>query len=161
MHRLRTLLFLGVLVTAAPGMALANDLKLEARLICGSNDKPEDIHGKPVDAELVTNLQRTFKWKNYFEITNEVALIGVNKSYDFKMSANCGSRVKNLGGSRVEVHCVRQGKEVSSEVHTLPPALPPKWLVIGGDDTNNTAWFIVLRSLDPKLADANNPGAKN
>jgi hypothetical protein len=84
-----------------------------------------------------------FKWKNYFEITNQVADIPENKTRDLKMSDRCTLRIKNLGGSRVEINCIGEGKEVHKRADTL---LPHTWLVLGGNDKNNTAWFIGLRS---------------
>jgi hypothetical protein len=96
-----------------------------------------------VDAELSANLHRMFKWKNYFEITNQVADIPENKTRDLKMSDRCTLRIKNLGGSRVEINCIGEGKEVHKRADTL---LPHTWLVLGGNDKNNTAWFIGLRS---------------
>jgi hypothetical protein len=59
------------------------------------------------------------------------------------MSDRCTLRIRNLGGSRVEINCIGQGKEVHKRSDTL---LPHTWLVLGGNDTNNTAWFIGLRS---------------
>jgi hypothetical protein len=157
MQSLRTLLLTAAVLAATALDARAEDLKLQAKLIWGSNDKPEDIQHKRVNHELAGDLQRTFKWQNYFEITNQIALIPVNKSYDFKMSSRCTLKIKNLGASRIEVSCIGEGKQVSKGVHTLPA----KWLVLGGNDTNNTAWFVGLRALDSKLAEAKKPDAKN
>ena len=127
----------------AASAASAADMNLEARLVWGTNDEKGGPDCKPVDAELSANLHRMFKWKNYFEITNQVADIPENKTRDLKMSDRCTLRIKNLGGSRVEINCIGEGKEVHKRADTL---LPHTWLVLGGNDTNNTAWFIGLRS---------------
>lgn len=157
MQNVRTF-FLAVAVLAATALAAcADDLKLQAKLIWGSNDNPEDIKHKPVNHELAETLQRMFKWKNYYEITNEVGTIPQSKSYDFQMSSRCTLKIKNLGNSRVEINCIGEGKQVSKGTHTLPA----KWLVLGGNDTNNTAWFVGLRALDDKLTAAKKPDAKN
>jgi hypothetical protein len=68
-----------------------------------------------------------FKWKNYFEITKQGAIIP-EQTRDLKMSDHCTLRVKNLGGSRVEINCIGEGKEVHKRADTLTP---PKWLVLG------------------------------
>ncbi|HEY3861759.1 MAG TPA: hypothetical protein VGO59_07720 [Verrucomicrobiae bacterium] len=130
---------------AAAAAASAADLKLEARLIWGANDEKGGPNCKPVDAVLASKLNRSFKWKGYFEITNEIASIPVNKTRDLRMSPECTLRIKNLGGSRVEINFIGQGKEVHKGSYTLAP---PNWLVLGGDCTNNTAWFIGLRAND-------------
>ncbi len=153
-QNVRTFLLAAVLLTSTALAGRAEDLKLQAKLIWGSNDTAEDIKHKPVNHELADKLQRMFKWKNYFEITNQIGVIPVNKSYDFKMSSPCTLRIKNLGASRIEVSCIGEGKQVEKGIYTLPA----KWLVMGGNATNNTAWFVGLRSLDATLAAAKKPG---
>ena len=149
----RILLTTWLLAAAA---ANAADLKLEARLVWGTNDEKGGPNCKPTDANLVAKLRGMhFDWKHYFEITNQIASIPLNQTRDLKMSAHCTLRVKNLGGSRVEINCIGDGKPVHKMVDTLTP---PKWLAWGGNSTNNTAWFIGLRSNDP---DANKVISKN
>lgn len=148
-------LFLTAILLAAATAATAADLKLEARLVWGTNDEKGGPHCRPVDPQLAVKLNGTFKWKSYFEITNQLASIPVNKSRDIKMSDHCTLRVKNLGGSRIEINCIGEGKEVHKGAYTLTP---PKWLVLGGNSKDNTAWFIGLRSTD---AEANKAISKN
>jgi hypothetical protein len=138
-------LLLTTFLFAAAAVASAADLRLEARLVWGTNDEKGGPNCKPVDAGLATKLNGAFKWKSYFEITNQAARIPLNQTRDLKMSARCTLRVKNLGGSRVEINCIGEGKEVHKGAYTLTP---PKWVTVGGDSTNNTAWFICLRSSD-------------
>ncbi|HWD21298.1 MAG TPA: hypothetical protein VHB20_18675 [Verrucomicrobiae bacterium] len=128
--------------------ALASDLTLEARLVWGVNETQDATH-KPVAADLSSKLHGMFKWSNYFDITNQVQNIPLNQSRDFKMSDRCVLKIKNLGSSRIEVSCIGQGKEVCKGTHTLEPT---QWLVLGGNDKNNTAWFIGLREADGGLA---------
>ena len=130
--------------------ALASDLKLEARLIWGVNDSQAAQH-KPVAPDLASKLQRVFKWSNYYDITNQIHSIPVNESRDFRMSERCVLKIKNLGDSRIEVNCIGKGKEVSRGTHTLAPS---QWVILSGNDKNNTAWFIGLREVDAGLADS-------
>jgi hypothetical protein len=127
----------------AASAASAADMNLEARLVWGTNDEQGGPNCKPVDPELAASLHRTFKWSHYFEITKQVAAIPEKESRDLKMSERCTLRVKNLGGSRVEINCIGQGKQVHKGAYTLTP---PTWLVLGGNDMNNTAWFVGLRT---------------
>jgi hypothetical protein len=142
----------------AAAAASAGDMKLDARLVWGTNAEKGCPNCKPVDAELGAKLHGMFRWKNYFEITNETASIPLNKAQDLKMSDHCTIQVKNLGGSRVEVGCIGEGKPVDKRVETLTP---PKWLVWGGDSKYDTAWFIALRSEDAKAADSAKVISKN
>jgi hypothetical protein len=126
----------------------ASDLTLQAKLLWGANDSSNGNY-KAVDGGLSAKLHRLYKWNNYFEITNQVKSIPVNQSRDFKMSGQCVVRVKNLGDSRIEVSCIGKGKEDSKTSHVLGPT---KWVVLGGDAKNNTAWFIGLREVDKSIA---------
>jgi len=45
----------------------------------------------------------------------------------------------------VEISCIGEGKAVDKRTATLTP---PKWVVWGGSCSNNTAWFIGVRSTD-------------
>jgi hypothetical protein len=134
----------------AASAASAADIKLEARLVWGADDGSGGPTCKPVDADLTAKLQGTFKWKSYYEITNQLASIPENKTRDLKMSEHCTLRIKNLGGNRVEVNCIGEGKQVYKGSYTL---IPPKWVVLGGNSKNDTAWFIALRSDESKAGD--------
>lgn len=139
---------------ASVGAVRAEELKLEARLVWGTNDEKPGANCKPVDASLSEKLHGMLKWKNYFEITNQISSIPVGKTRDIKMSDRCTLHVKNLGHSRIEVNCIGDGKEVCKGAYTLAP---PKWVVLGGNDKDNTAWFIGVRSTDtdPKAISKN------
>jgi hypothetical protein len=143
-------LLLATFLLAAAATSNAADIKLEARLVWGTNDEKGGPNCKPVDADLAAKLHGMFKWKSYFEITNEVASIPLNKTRDLKMSEQCTIRIKNLGGSRVELSCIGEGKPVDQRVVTLTP---PKWLVWGGNSKQDTAWFIGLRAKNAKPGD--------
>jgi len=138
---------LAVLFVTSAVVARGADMKLEARLIWGTSDDKTDAKCKPIDPELAGKLHGMFKWKNYYEITNQNENLTANKLRTLKMSDQCTLQLKNVGGSRIEVNCIGQGKEVHKGAYTLDP---PKWLVLGGNCDNNNAWFIALRAVDPK-----------
>ena len=144
-------LLLSVVFLGAVAAVSAADLKLEAKLVWGTNDEKGGPDCKPVDAQLAAKLHGMFKWKNYFEITNQIASVPLHKSRDLAMSDRCTLQVRNLGDSRIEVKCIGRGKKVHQGAYTLDP---PTWLVLGGNATNNTAWFVGLRSSDASTADA-------
>ena len=124
--------------------ALAADLKLEAKLIWGANDPPATVNHNLVSPALTATLRRNhFKWTNYYEITNLTALIPLHQSRDLRMSDRCTLKIKNLGSSLVAVDCIGQGKQVSRGTNSLP-------CIYSGTNTDDTAWFIRLRSLDDK-----------
>ncbi|MBI3849294.1 MAG: hypothetical protein HY298_03230 [Verrucomicrobia bacterium] len=125
---------------------LAADLKVEARLVWGTNeDKSPNPDHKPVDATLAKKLRKVFKWHNYFEVNRKTATIPQNQTANINMSSKCVLEVKNLGNARVEVKLIGKGKLVSKNAQTLTPG---EDLIVAGDDKNDTAWFVVIRSVD-------------
>jgi hypothetical protein len=127
--------------------ARAADMKLEATLVWGTDDDKPAANCKPLDPDLAAKLHGMFKWKSYFEITNQTATIAQNTTCDMKMSEHCTLQIRNLGTSRVEISCIGKGKPVHKGAYTL---VPPKWTVFGGNDSNDTAWFIALRPVPDK-----------
>ncbi|HEY3854931.1 MAG TPA: hypothetical protein VGO67_11100 [Verrucomicrobiae bacterium] len=141
------------------GMALAaraGDVTVEARLVWGTSDDKTDAKCKPMDSDLSGKLHGMFRWKNYYEITNKSTVLELNKVRTIKMSDQCTLELKNAGGSRIEVNVIGNGKPVHKGAYTLDP---PKWLVLGGNCDNstayNTAWFIGLRAVDKKALGKN------
>lgn len=125
--------------------ARAADLKLEARLIWGSNEGPEKItkHKLVEDPKLSADLHRIFKWANYYEISARDASIPADKTGILQMSEKCKLEVKNLGKYWIEVNCIGKGKQVSHGRHSVAPG---HWVTLGGNDKDNSAWFVVMRS---------------
>lgn len=134
------------LAGACPVAAALGELKLDARLIWGSDDdkSPNPKH-KKLDTELTKKLRKIFKWKNYFSCEEKVVTIPINQSTRIQMSERCTIEVKNLGNSRVEVYLFGEGKFINRTSHTLPKG---DWLTLAGDDKNETAWFIVLKQVE-------------
>jgi hypothetical protein len=131
-----------------PALALvaavqADDLKLEAKLICGANERPATVNTILSDPALTAALRKNFKWTNYYEITNLSVVIPLNQSRVVRMSDRCTLTVKNLGSSLVAVDCAGQGKPISKGTNTLP-------CVYASTNLDDTAWFVRLRSLDDK-----------
>lgn len=139
----RVAVFIGVLIAAMS--VHAADMKLQAKLIWGSNDASDKIktHKLVEDPKLSADLHRIFKWSNYYEINTKDAAIPENKTGILQMSEKCKLEIKNLGKNRIEVNCIGKGKQVSHGKHSLPPG---QWLTLGGNDKNNSAWFVVMRS---------------
>ncbi len=121
----------------------AGDVKLQLQLIWGTNDaqSPDPKH-KPVDAELAKKMEKTpFKWKNYFEVNRKQTSVAANATTNVTMSPECTVGVKNLADGRIEVTLIGKGKPVRKEIHPLANGI----FLIGGDATNDTAWFVVVK----------------
>ena len=139
----RCLLLFLVLSFAAP--AWAEELKVEARLIWGTNDdKSPDPSHKPVDKDLSTRLRNVFKWKNYFEVNRVNSTIPSRGTKKLEMSKACTVEITELAGPKVEVKLMGKGKMVNRTVEALSRG---NCFTIGGPDKNETAWFVVVTQL--------------
>jgi len=123
--------------------APAADLKLEAKMIWGANNRPDTVKYITVDPALAATLRRNFKWTNYYEITNVAAVIPLHQTRLLRLSDRCTVSIQNLGPSLVAVDCLNQGKPISRGTNALP-------CIYTGTNLDDTAWFIRLRSLDGK-----------
>jgi hypothetical protein len=126
----------------------AKELKLEAKLIWGTNDdKSPDPSHKPIDPATAEKLKKVFKWKNYFVVTNQVKIVPSRGSNRFELSKQCTIEVTELEGPRVEVKLIGEGKEVNK---TVKPLSKGESITYGKDDKNDNAWFVIITELDEK-----------
>jgi hypothetical protein len=150
-------------LAAATRAAPAADLSLRAILIRGANENLAASNNYvPADPALGAKLRscRALQWTNYYEITNLTAVIPLNQSRDVRMSDCCTLRIRNLGSSQVAIDCIARDKKISEETNTLPLILGGNALILGGGDTNNTAWFVSLQAVGPAPGNAAGQPAK-
>lgn len=137
-----------LLLAASTVETFAANLKLEAKLIWGTDDaKSPNASHKEVDQATKEKLRKVFKWKNYFvvnRITKEVPSRASNK---FELSKECTIEIKELEGPRVEVKLIGKGKEVHKTTLNIEKG---QSVVYSGDDTNQSAWFVIITELADK-----------
>jgi hypothetical protein len=143
-------------VSASLSSALAAERKMEARLIWGTNEEksPNPAH-KKLEGDLAKKLaEMPLKWKNYFEVNRKVFAVNDQVYTNIVMSKQCNIEIKDKGANNVTVKLYGEGKPVRRVDKPLPKG---EVLTIGGDDKNNSAWFITVRpvngetkSSDPK-----------
>jgi hypothetical protein len=132
-----------------PFKAVAADaeLKVEAQLIWGTNDKesPDPKH-KRVSEEVKKKLQDLpLKWTNYFEVNRKMLSIPVSGLKKEALSEKCAVEVKNLGKSKVEVCLIGKGEQVVKRTQDLPAG---ETLVLGGNAPNATAWLVFVKRVE-------------
>jgi hypothetical protein len=146
-----TLLF-GCIVSSQ-WQVLAGDCKLKAQLIWGTDEeKPDDPNLREVDSKLADKLRRVFKWKNYFEVTNQnITLTPAGKT--FSMSPKCKIELKKIEGDSkkgeepiIEVKFYGEGKLVTTKRQPIKLLQRGEYSIFAGDDKekNGNAWFVVL-----------------
>lgn len=124
-----------------PAHAAPAPVRLQARLIWGTNEKIDDASLKQVEPALCSKLRNIFKWQSYWEVSSKPVAVSLGKPQSVKLSDDCTVDVKQLSPTRIEVKLSGKGRHVVTQTFDLRPGTP---LLIGGDDKNNTAWFVVL-----------------
>ena len=126
----------------------ARELKLEAKLIWGTNEeKSSEPSHKPVDPATAEKLRKVFKWKNYFVVTNQVKTIPSRGSGRFDLSKQCTIEITELEGPEVELKLIGEGKLINKTKKKLNKG---EWFAYAKDDKNDSAWFVIIAELDEK-----------
>ena len=143
------LALVALILSAGLLVSMAGERKMEARLIWGTNeDKSPDPKHKPLEGELAKKLRDLpFKWKNYFEVSRHLFTVNDREYTNVEISKQCSILVKDKGDSKVTVKLFGKGQEVR---RVDKPLTRGEVLTIGGDDKNDTAWFITVRPVDGK-----------
>ena len=137
-------LFLLLLLTslALSSSLQAEDLKIEAKLIWGTDDpKSTDPSHKPVEEALAKELRKIFKWKNYFEINRQNGVVPNRGAKQFQMSKQCTIEITELEGPKVEVKLIGEGKPLNKTTKALSRG---EFFTLGGESKNGCAWFVVV-----------------
>jgi len=133
---------------------LAGEIKVEVQLVWGTNeDKSPDPKHKRVDADVAKRLGH-LKWKNYFQVNQQVVTIPSRKTQRIKLSPQCEIDITELEGPRVEVKVYGRTAEAAAKnepfkwVHKHTEQLTKdQLLVFAGNDKNDCAWAIVVKRL--------------
>lgn len=137
----------GLLFSTGSAHAETGDANFEALLVWGTNDSKTDSKLKAADPKLAEKLRGSpFKWDHYFEMHREVFKLRLNEEKTLSMSRNCVISVTNLKDDQIKFQLFGKGKLANTVMQSLPKG---QLLVTGGDAENSTAWFVVLRQIEP------------
>ena len=142
------LLLIILLVILVPGQTQAAELKLEVKLIWGTDDvtSPDPSH-KVVDEATAAKLRKVFKWRNYFQVNSKTAIIPSRSTRQIELSKKCTLEITELQGPSVEVTLIGEGNRLNKTTHHLAKG---EWFTIGGEDKNGCAWLVIVTELDEK-----------
>ena len=142
-------LFFLVFLALGAGVAQAKELKIESKLIWGTNDeKPPRKEHEPVDEVTAAKLRKVFKWKNYFVEKTVTGTVPSRGSNQFKMSNKSTIEITELEGPEVEVKLIRNGQPVHKAMKEIRKG---EWFVYtGDDDKHECSWFVIITELDEK-----------
>jgi hypothetical protein len=125
----------------------AAEVNLKAQLIWGTDgDKPPAASYKEVEGAIKKKLCRVFKWKNYFEISQQPAAITSTASKRLKMSPRCEVEVRFVDDTTLEIKLFGEGKLTKTVRQPLKSLTQGGIAVIAGDAKDNVddAWFVVF-----------------
>jgi hypothetical protein len=122
-------------------------LKVQVQLVWATDDpqSPDPKH-LLLTGNLAKKLRNTYRWTNYFEVKKREVSIPVGGTNTVPMSEKCKLEIVSLKGDWVEVKLFGQGKEVVKHREKVAVDWP---LIFAGNSSNRTAWFVVLKKLDP------------
>ena len=141
-------LFVVALFAAVP--AVAEELKIEAVLIWGTNDdKSPDPNHKLVDAKTAEKLRKVFAWKNYFEVSRKTGTVPNRGTNSLTVSKHCTVEIAELEGPKVSVLLIGKGKPQNRTTKTLSRE---ESFVLAGDVKDGSAWFVIISQMDEKAA---------
>ena len=148
LHRLIRCPLAFFLATLLVAPLQAAELKLEARLIWGTNDDTySDPKHKRVDESTAAKLSKIFQWKYYFEMNRVVGTVPSRGTKSFEMSKKCVLEITELAGPKVEVKLIGDGKPVNKTTKHLTKG---ESFTLAGDCKNGDAWFVMITDLDEK-----------
>lgn len=131
-----------VAATRSSGAADAPEARLAAQLVWGTNeDKPADRELKPITEDLDKRLRRIFKWRNYFQVERKEFGVATTKPAKMEMSKECRIEVARLSGEEFEIQLFGKGQLLVKKRQRI---VPGEAVVLGGDDKNDNAWFVVV-----------------
>jgi hypothetical protein len=137
----------------AASSAVAEELKIEAKLIWGANtNKSPNPDHKPVDAKTAEMLRNVFAWQNYFEVSRTTGIVPNRGTNSFTVSKHCTVEIAELEGPKVGVLLIGKGKPQNRTIKALSRG---ESFVLGGDVKDGSAWFVIISQLDEKAAVAN------
>ena len=147
--RIRRPLVVLLLLALGTTGAFAKELKIETKLIWGSNEEksPKKEH-EPVDEATAAKLRKVFKWKNYFVEKKLTGTVPSRGSNQFKLSDKCTIEITELEGPKVEVKLIGKGQPVHRATKEIRKG---EWFVYtGDDDKHECSWFVIITELDEK-----------
>ena len=137
-----------VLVALTPLELQAAQLKVELKLIWGTNDQTTaNPKRKPVDEATAAKLRKVFKWTNYFEIKRLTGTVPSRGTNRFDMSKDCIIEIKELEGPQVEVKLIGEGRPVVKTTHHLSKG---ETINLASECKDGNAWFVLITDLDEK-----------
>jgi hypothetical protein len=112
------------------------------QLVRGNDqDAPPTLDSKPVGPVLAERLQAVFKWKNYWELKRETAVVKCGQKVGKALSPERRVEIELLDANTMKVRVYVNGR--LSRCRTQP--VHNAFYIAGGDKDESQSWFVVVR----------------
>lgn len=104
---------------------------------------------KEVEPRLCEKLRKVFKWKHYYEISQQTFEAPASSSKRVKISRKCELDVRKTGDGELIMKLFGEGKHVRTIRQPVKPLLNGEYSIIAGDDKSSygDAWLVVISAL--------------
>ncbi|MBM3880916.1 MAG: hypothetical protein FJ387_14555 [Verrucomicrobia bacterium] len=148
-HKLLPLMLMGWWVawgvTLAEGQA--EELRLQVQLIWGTDrDKPPDPSYRMLEDRLKKKLARVFKWKHYFEISDQKTTLVPKEVKRLKLRNHSEIEVRCDDPAILEIKLFGEGKWTKTMRQSVKALEQGELAVLAGDakDSRSDAWFVIV-----------------
>jgi hypothetical protein len=118
------------------------------QLVRGNDrDEPPTSDAKPVGPVLADRLQSVFKWKNYWELSRDAAVVKCGEKVCRSLSPERKVEIELLSADTMKVRVYVKGH--LSRCRTQP--VQNAFYIAGGDKDSDESWFVVVRRDAPQL----------
>ncbi|HXR07878.1 MAG TPA: hypothetical protein VN765_11150 [Candidatus Acidoferrum sp.] len=150
---MKRLLVILALILVGPGCRPARDksaLTFYLQTIHGNDeDRPPTPEARPIGAKLDHRLRSVWKWKHYWELKRDLAVVKPGQRVRRRMSAEREVELELADLRSMTARIYFNGRLTRSRTQPAEGA----FYIVGGDEGQDQSWFIVVRRDRPLDSD--------
>ena len=136
-----------VLAADASSNAPSKEITFYLQVVRGNNtNTPPRPEAKPIGPKLSKALRSIFKWDYYWEMKRDTVAVKPGGKVRKQMTTTREVEVLLLNATQMEIRMYRNGKMTRVQKQSVDT----RFFVVGGDDGENQAWFIIVRRDEPQ-----------
>jgi hypothetical protein len=132
-------------VCGGVGQAATNGITYFVQLIVATNgEKPSDAKAK-VGPKLQKDLSPVYQWANYWELSRKKVETQIGKRSRVRLNEGRVLEIEHVSEEHLVLRLFRDGQLIRK----MKGLVPKCRVVMGGDQTGEDAWFVVIRRDEP------------
>ena len=143
---MKRLLVILALILVGPGCQPARD---KSGLNGNDEDRPPAPESRPIGAKLDHRLRSVWKWKHYWELKRDSAVVKPGQRVRRRMSAECEVELELADLRSMTARIYFNGRLTRSRTQPAEGA----FYIAGGGEGQDQSWFIVVRRDRPLDSD--------